>query len=319
MLVKSDIIDVLNKAFKQTGKLRKGQTQLLFDCPFCNRRDGFKKLEICLDGARFGFSHCWRCNAKSRSFGALLRKLKAAPELRELMFQLSGEVKKYKRTTSIVKKNIAELALPDEFISLSKPSNTIEYRNAITYLKTRSITSEDILRYNIGYAEEGDYAYHIIIPSYDMDNKLNFFVGRRYYNTEGILPHKKPFSTMNIIGMENMINWDYPEITLCEGVFDMLAIRINTIPLFGKYLSKKLREKIISSGIKRVNMVLDNDAIDDAIENCKLLMKSGINVHLITLKEKDPSKMGFSAIHDLIRNSIPFDWEQLMWYNLTKL
>ena len=124
---------------------------------------------------------------------------------------------------------------------------------------------------------------------------------------------------MNIIGMENMINWDYPEITLCEGVFDMLAIRINTIPLFGKYLSKKLREKIISSGIKRVNMVLDNDAIDDAIENCKLLMKSGINVHLITLKEKDPSKMGFSAIHDLIRNSIPFDWEQLMWYNLTKL
>ena len=318
MLIKSDIIAILDIAFGQTGKLRKGGSQLLYHCPFCpDKNKATRKLEIALEG-KVGISHCWRCNAACSSFGSLLKKIKSPSHLREQMFLLSGEVKKARRERRKSLKQ-EDLELPDEFVPLSKPNNSIEYRNAMAYLKTRSITSEDILRYNIGYAEQGDYTHHIIVPSYDMDNKLNFFVGRRYYETEGILPHKKPFRTMNIVGFENFINWNYSEITLCEGVFDAIAIRTNVVPLFGKYLSRKLREKIISNGIKRVNMVLDNDAIDDAIKNCELLMKSGINVHLVKLKEKDPSKMGFKSIHELIRNSTPFDWEQMMWYNLTKL
>jgi hypothetical protein len=44
-------------------------------------------------------------------------------------------------------------------------------------------------------------------------------------------------SDKNIIGFENMINWNVP-IVLCEGAFDAIAIKRNAIPLFGKNISK---------------------------------------------------------------------------------
>jgi hypothetical protein len=64
---------------------------------------------------------------------------------------------------------------------------------------------------------------------------------------------------------------------------------------------------------------LDNDALDDAVKNCELLWKYGINVHLVKLDGKDPSKLGFKKVHGLIKDSVPFEWENLMRYKLSKL
>jgi hypothetical protein len=317
MLVKSDIISLLDEAFKQRGKSRKGMTQLLYDCPFCNRHDGFKKMEVCIDGERIGFSNCWRCKKSSKSFGSLLKKLNAPQYLRNKMFELSGEVKKVR---SYKRKNIiSDIQLPEEFISLSTPTDNIEYRNAIHYLKTRGVGMIDILRYNIGYCEEGKLKQQVIIPSYDIDNKLNFYIGRKYYNDDSGYRYTKIDESNDIIGFENQLNWEYGEVSCVEGVFDAFAVRNNAIPLFGKYPQKKLQEKLISNGIKRVNMILDNDALDDAVKNCELLWKYGINVHLVKLDGKDPSKLGFKKVHELIKDSVPFEWENLMRYKLSKL
>ena len=38
------------------------------------------------------------------------------------------------------------------------------------------LTKEDIIRYNIGYCDTGMYSNRIIIPSYDRDNRLNYFI-----------------------------------------------------------------------------------------------------------------------------------------------
>jgi hypothetical protein len=38
------------------------------------------------------------------------------------------------------------------------------------------------------------------------------------------------------------------------------------VPLFGKYLSKRLREAMVVNKTPYVNMVLDNDALDDAVK-----------------------------------------------------
>jgi hypothetical protein len=105
-------------------------------------------------------------------------------------------------------------------------------------------------------------------------------------------------------------------VNLCEGAFDAIAIRNNAVPLFGKYPSKKLQEKMILNGTKRVNIILDNDALRDAIKNCENMIRLGIEVALIKLNGKDPSKIGFEKVHELIRESKPIEFEDLLAYRL---
>ncbi len=39
---------------------------------------------------------------------------------------------------------------------------------------------EDIIKYNIGFCNEGPYGGRVIIPSYDDNGKLNYFIARDY-------------------------------------------------------------------------------------------------------------------------------------------
>ena len=123
---------------------------------------------------------------------------------------------------------------------------------------------------------------------------------------------------MDIVGFEIFVNWNEP-LNLCEGVFDCFAIRNNSIPLFGKYPSKKLREKMILNKVKRVNIILDNDALSDAVNNYKILTREipGIKVSVIKLNGKDPSELGFEKTHELIRNARLFGDEDLMEYEMS--
>jgi DNA primase len=312
VIIKSDIISLLNDALNQTAKLRKGGDQLTYHCPACKHHK--RKLEVCLEeGNKFGIFNCWTCGT-SGNLGKLLKIINAAHSYRDKLFQLTKDIRIIRKRSSKV--STSEVVLPDEFRSLTIPRKTPEYKNALVYLQRRGILREDILRYNIGYCEEGPYDQHIIIPSYDAKGIINFFIGRRYYNTEGIIPYKKPYeASMNIIGFECFINYNEP-LNLCEGVFDGIAIRNNAVPLFGKCLSKKLQEAMLINKTPRVNMILDNDAMKESIRNCKMMMRLGINVHLVRLNGKDPSVLGFEKIHTLIRESKQFTDDDLLRYEL---
>lgn len=316
MLAQSELIGIFNDLLNQKAKLRKGGVQATFHCPFCADKNlATQKLEIAVGGPRIGSYHCWRCDTKGKSFGTLLRKLNAPSSYRDAIFKLTGDIRLTRSQREY--KDDTILTLPPEFHPLSKPKQSIEYRNALAYLKRRKILREDILRYNIGYCESGEYENHIVIPSYDAEGKLNFFIGRRYYETDGAIPHKKPETDMNIVGFECFINYKEP-INMCEGVFDAMAIRNNSVPLFGKYPSKRLREMMIVNGTKRVNMILDNDALKDAIKNYEILTREvpGVAVHLVKLNGKDPSVLGFEKTSELIRNSNEFDEEDLLRYEM---
>lgn len=311
MLVQSEIVTLLNELLNQSAKLRKGGNQAVYYCPACNHYK--RKLEVNLETGQW---HCWTCNIKGSFLGSFLTKVKASKSFRERLFKITGDLRLARKAS---KKIYSDVVIPEQFISLSNPTSSIEYRNAIAYLKRRGVTQEDIIRYNIGYCEEGDYAYHIIIPSYDANGNLNFFIGRRYYNSEGVIPHKKPEVSMdNIIGFESFINWDEP-LNLCEGVFDCFAIRNNAIPLFGKYPSSKLREKMVLNNTRQVNIVLDSDAREDAIRNCELLMKQvpDVEVRIVKLDGKDPSDLGFEKTHEAIRQTTKaIDFMDLLAYRL---
>jgi len=308
-LLQSQLRQILDRVLRQDSFIRKGGTQALY---FCKCGHYKRKLEIKLDPPFL--AHCWVCNYSANLYG-LLKTYNASKSYYDQVQKLTGSIKRNYAISQINK--TTELVLPSGFIPLSiSRDKDPEYKNAMVYLKNRGVTLTDIVRYNIGYCGFNDpYEYHVIVPSYDAKGNLNFFMGRRYYESEGTIPHKKPEASMDIVGFEIFVNYNEP-LNLCEGVFDALAIRNNAVPLFGKYPSSKLREKMIVNKTKRVNMILDNDAIDDAIKNCKMMMKLGIEVCLVRLNGKDPSVLGFEKTHELIRNAKPLEFEDLLKYEL---
>lgn len=209
--------------------------------------------------------------------------------------------------------------LPKEFISLTDVPTGFnpEYKHAIHYLTQRGITYGDIIKYNIGYCKEGVYARRIIIPSYDENGMLNYFISRSYYPDEKA-KYKNPPISKNIVCLESQINWKEP-IVLCEGIFDAITIKRNAIPLLGKFPSKYLVEKIFLNGVKQITISLDNDAIDEAIRVAEYFRKNDIKVKIMYLKEKDPSEIGYQSFYDEMRKTSYFSSEDLLLSKINSL
>lgn len=305
-MLQSKVISLLNEALNQIPHFRKEGVQALY---FCKCGHYKRKLEVNLE--KFIF-HCWVCNERG-TLGKLLKLFNASHELRSRLFELSKDIRQIRYVNQKELITSKELTLPYDFRPLSTTIDSPEYKNAMYYLKRRNVIKEDIIRYNIGYCESGEYESHIIIPSYNSNGNLNFFIGRRYYDIDGEISHKKPETSMNIIGFECFINFNEP-LTLVEGCFDALAIRNNAIPLFGKYLQPKLLSAIELNKVKRVNMILDNDAIKDAVSNYQRIKRvnGNIDIHVIKLDGKDASVIGYERMHDIIRNSKPFEFRDLI-------
>jgi DNA primase len=175
------------------------------------------------------------------------------------------------------------------------------YRKALKYAEERGITREDIRRYNIGYCDSGHYANRIIIPSYDRDNRLNYFIARSVF-TEEKFKYKNPPVSKNVIMFENQINWKEP-ITLVEGVFDAMAVKRNAIPILGKFVPKKLNDAIFKNGVKSVNILLDEDAQQEALRYTMQYTNQGIQTKNIVPSDKDASDMGFSQINSKLKET----------------
>ena len=285
--------------------LSRGRTlqndEVAFHCTFCHHSK--KKLQVNL---RTQMWQCWVCGAKGRSLYHLFKKLKASKIHFEKLEGLTGYISRVS-----VKKDYDDLSLPQEFKSfLEVEKSNPEFWNALSYLKKRGISREDILRYNIGFCESGPYGKMVIIPSYDSDGNLNFFTGRSYY-TDATFKHKNPKVSKDIIGFELYINWDYP-ITVVEGVFDALAVKRNAIPLFGKIVLEKLKKAVVQNNVKHINIALDKDARAKALQSCEYFINNGVTVNLIDLDEEDPSDLGFSGVTTVIQESIALTSYRLM-------
>ena len=252
---KLTVINILDTALG-VGSSLKGNEQA-HHCPFCNHHK--KKLQVNLDTQRW---HCWVCDSKGRSIQSLLRKLNV--DIRDLnrLKDIYGE-----DDYTLVEKDeyVAKLQLPSEFKQLYfKPKGfNPEYNQAINYLKERGITQADIVKYNIGYCSEGLYFGRVIVPSYDENGDLNYFVARSYYKEER-MKYKNPPVNRDVIVFDNQINWNEP-ITLCEGVFDSFFLE-NPVVMLGKKISKLLFETIYLKAKGNVIICTDGDAWDDGLK-----------------------------------------------------
>lgn len=299
---------VLGKGDKASGTNRK------YLCPFpgCanrpSRLSGQKKLEIDTEttleaGKPINVFSCWSCRTSGKSIYSLLRKI-GAPEQK---LQELSSILKYTElhTTRKDKKEHHTCHIPLEFQSLigKLPKYKLPARHAKVYVKGRGLTEEDIIKYNIGYCDEGRYRNRVVTPSYDSQMKLNYLIGRTLAE-ETFVKYEFPESSRDIIPFDSMVNWSKP-IIICEGVFDMFTIKRNCIPLLGKDIQPELMKKLLTCESKKVYICLDNDALKESLKHCESLMGVGKTVYLVELQDKDPGSMTFEEFTRLIQQVKP--------------
>jgi len=286
--------------------------ELAFYCPFCNHHK--QKLQVNTETQKW---HCWTCNSGGKKLTSLLRKLDVDRKTISIIREIYGDSNYNPQQEDVETK--VYISLPKEYISLNESPKGFnpEYKQAINYLTQRGITQKEIVKYSIGYCKDGLYARRVIIPSYNSDGSLNYFISRSYYQDEK-MKYKNPPISKNIICFESQINWNEP-IILCEGVFDAITIKRNAIPLLGKFPSKQLVEKIFMSGVSNIVISLDNDAINEALKAAEYFRKNGINVRMMYLKDKDASEMGYDRFYDELTKTTQFGIEELLLNKINSL
>ena len=292
----NNLLSLLSVVIGNPGRNVRKDNEHIFFCPFCSHYK--PKLQVHLVSQ---FWHCWVCDSKGRTLKQLFYKLNATPNQFIELTDIVGETYYYSEKSDIVE----VISLPKEYIPLWKDGgNKIIRKHALLYLKKRNITNKDIIKYEIGFCEEGLYRNRIIIPSYDNNNKLNFFIARNFY--QGGMKYKNPPVSKNVIMFENHINWNLP-IVICEGAFDAITIKRNVIPILGKTLPEALLEKMVNGGTNKVIIILDTDARKDALKMTEKLARYSIDSCLVKLTDKDPSEEGFDNMINYINNAKNID------------
>jgi len=287
------LVEVLGE-YKEYRK----QNEIAFFCPVCKHYK--KKLQINIVTGRW---HCWVCQVDNGMAGnsifTLFKKLGISYEYYARLSSLLGTT--YSPPKEQIDIPTESIELPYEFISMLNTSNSPHFKNAMYYLKKRGIIPEDILKYNIGYAEYGRYKGKVIIPSYDASGKLNFFTARAYYADDPI-KHITPAWDKNIVGFELFVNWEEP-IILVEGAFDAMAVKRNAIPLFGKTISELLHHRIVENNVRNIYIALDRDALANSLRYSSMFIGEGRNAYIVDLVDKDPSNVGFYTMLELIQGT----------------
>ena len=252
----SDVLGAPHQHYESKG-------QISFDCPVCaaekglENGDGKGNLEI--NYSRHVYK-CWACGETLGTQGPLGKLFdKFATKKQKKVYELI----KPEELKQEEKKKV-RLRLPQGFTTF-KDSNPrfIPHIEAYNYLKSRGITDEIIERYKIGYTVTGDYAYRIVVPSYDTEGILNYFVARAWVPKK--MKYKNPpVPKDEIIFNEGAVDWK-KDVYLCEGVFDSFFLP-NPIVMLGKKMSKLLFETLYLKAEGNIIICTDGDAFTDGVK-----------------------------------------------------
>ena len=299
------IVNLLNRVLKSQGQELTKENEYMWWSPFVNHHK--PKLQVNIKNGKW---HCWVSGQGGHNLFQLFKKVKATKkqyqELNELSDNFSFEYVPIKQENKEVK-------LPDEYKPMWVKSNSPIYKHALKYLKSRGVSQDDMIKYSIGYCEDGLYSNRIIIPSYDDEGKLNFFIGRDIFDSK--LKYRNSPTPKDIIGFELFVNWEEP-ILLVEGALDAITSKVNSIPLFGKTIMNNLKRKILEKKVKTLYVALDNDAVKDSMKIVEELMNEGKKVHMIKLTEKDPNDIGYEKVTDIKNSTNETSFRELVKYKL---
>jgi DNA primase len=257
------LVELLRDVLGHEKQHYESKGQISFDCPVCadekglDSGDGKGNLEINYSKHVY---KCWSCGETYGTQGPLGKLFdKHATKAQKKVYNLikPEELKQQdaKRT---------QLRLPEGYTTF-EDSNArfIPHIEAYRYLQSRGIDDELIKKYKIGYTVTGDFAYRVIVPSFNKEGTLNYFVARSW--VKGRIKYKNPTVPKDeIIFNEGLIDWD-KDIHICEGAFDSFFLD-NSIVMLGKKMSDLLFSTLYERANGNLIICLDEDAWLDSLK-----------------------------------------------------
>jgi len=230
--------------------------QVSFDCHWCGE-DGVGKGNLEVNVFKNVYK-CWACGDVNNTHGPLLKLVNILGDKKQIrMYHMlkPEDSEKYSQDVEFKK-----VELPKEFIPFFKMNKYYPpHLSALRYIRDRNITNDMIRKYNIGFCDSGKYSNRIIIPSYDINGDLNYFIGRSWISGVKLKYLNPDVPKDTIIFNESLIDWS-KDIFIVEGVFDSLFLD-NSIPLLGKTISEKLFDMLYERAQGSITLCLDGDAI----------------------------------------------------------
>ena len=256
------LVELLTDFLGRPHQHYESKGQISFDCPVCaeekglDQGDGKGNLEINYSKHVY---KCWACGETHGTHGPLGKLFDGyATKQQKKVYNL---IKPEELKQEDIKR--PKLRLPEGYMTF-KDSNPrfIPHIEAYKYLQSRGITDELIEKYKIGYTVKGDFAYIIIVPSYNTEGVLNYYVARSW--TPKKMKYKNPSVPKDeIIFNEGLIDWE-KDVYLVEGAFDGFFLE-NSIVMLGKKMSKLLFENLYNRATGNIIICTDGDAWTDGL------------------------------------------------------
>jgi len=276
----SPVIEILEDILGDCNMHNDYKGQMSFDCPVCSydikgldHGDGKGNLEV---NYKYNVFKCWVCAESHETHGSIFKLVKKFGNPKQLK---NCQLLKPDEGEDFSKRVYKTVKLPQDFIPFKEASEGLKmtpyYKQAYNYIKSRNITDLMVQMYNIGFCYRGIYENRIIIPSYDCERRINYFIARSYLNRTK-MKYKNPEAQKElIIFNEYLVDWN-ETIYIVEGAFDSIFIP-NAIPLLGKFMSEHLFHTLYEKVKGKIIIVLDPDAWNDAERlyhklNCGKLM-----------------------------------------------
>jgi DNA primase len=260
------------------GSHYESNDELLFHCPKCNHHK--KKLSVNIEKSVF---KCWICDYKGTSLESLIRDRTLRSEWRALTQQV--DITRFDDLfgpESSPSPKTSRVDFPEYFSSLTSPILSGTGKRAKKYLTDRGITNSQIYLYKMGFCFHGAYENRVIVPSFNSEGVLNYFIARSFVSAYN--KYKNPPCTKDVVFNELFIDWSKP-IVLVEGFFDSLKYE-NSIPVLGSTLNTRssLFNRIVNN-CSTVYLCLDSDAREKELKIAKNLLDFGIKVCKIEIYE----------------------------------
>ena len=270
------------------GSCYKSGDEYLFYCKKCDHDK--RKMSVNIEKNVF---KCWICDYKGNNVGRLVKRYGS--------FLQRQEWEKYSNTIDVSRpledlfsteeegEEEVLLKLPKEFISLTGRKLPLSSKEPSKYLSSRGVSKKDILKWKIGYCSKGEYSGRVIIPSFNEDGKVNYFIARSYGKSWP--PYKNPNVSKDIVFNQLYVDFKN-DLVLVEGAFDAINAE-NAVPILGSSLREdsKLFQEIVKWDTT-IYVALDPDAEKKAMKLIKSLLLYGIEVYKIDVSGfKDVGEM----------------------------
>lgn len=243
-------------------------------------------------------SNCFKCGYTPKPMNIIMEVegLTTYQEVKLLLKTYSSETFvafQRKQLKPFKPKVKSKISLPEGYKLLIFGESQLA-KSARFYMKSRGFNINKLSYQGIGYCDTGEYLGCIIFPFY-YGGKLIYFQARKYIELGE--KFKNPDSELFGIGKSELI-WNrdalytYRKIRLMESVTNCLTLGPRGVGILGKKASLTQISTLIQAPVEEYNIILDPDAIKEAIELAyKLIQYKKVKISILP-EGKDVNSYG---------------------------